>query len=36
MPSLPSTTYAIGFARAYARAVGLDEVGDRRRRPRRD
>ncbi|MEI9853031.1 MAG: RodZ domain-containing protein [Sphingomonas sp.] len=24
--SLPSITYAIGFAKAYARAVGLDEV----------
>lgn len=24
--NLPSTTYAIGFARAYARAVGVDEV----------
>ncbi|TKD50030.1 helix-turn-helix domain-containing protein [Sphingomonas baiyangensis] len=24
--SLPSITYAMGFARAYARAVGLDEV----------
>jgi cytoskeleton protein RodZ len=24
--SLPSTTYAIGFAKAYARAVGVDEV----------
>lgn len=24
--SLPSQTYAIGFAKAYARAVGLDEV----------
>jgi len=24
--SLPSTTYAMGFARAYARAVGVDEV----------
>ena len=23
---LPSTTYAVGFARAYARAVGVDEV----------
>lgn len=25
--ALPSTTYAVGFARAYARAVGADEVG---------
>lgn len=25
--SLPSATYAVGFARAYARAVGADEVG---------
>ncbi|MES2336968.1 MAG: helix-turn-helix domain-containing protein [Pseudomonadota bacterium] len=24
---LPSVTYAMGFARAYARAVGVDEVG---------
>ena len=24
--ALPSQTYAVGFARAYARAVGLDEV----------
>ncbi|MGK6318401.1 helix-turn-helix domain-containing protein [Sphingomonas sp. DT-204] len=24
--SLPSTTYAIGFAKSYARAVGVDEV----------
>ncbi len=24
--SLPSATYAIGFAKAYARAIGLDEV----------
>lgn len=24
--ALPSTTYAVGFARAYARAVGADEV----------
>jgi cytoskeleton protein RodZ len=24
---LPSPTYAVGFARAYARAVGVDEVG---------
>ncbi|URW75024.1 DUF4115 domain-containing protein [Sphingomonas donggukensis] len=24
--SLPSTTYAVGFGKAYARAVGLDEV----------
>ncbi|MFX8086635.1 helix-turn-helix transcriptional regulator, partial [Acinetobacter baumannii] len=23
---LPSPTYAVGFAKAYARAVGLDEV----------
>lgn len=25
--SLPSSTYALGFARQYARAVGLDEIG---------
>src|SRR5690349_9708386 len=25
--ALPSTTYSVGFARAYARAVGVDEVG---------
>ena len=25
--SLPSITYALGFAKAYARAVGVDEVG---------
>ena len=25
--ALPSPTYSVGFARAYARAVGLDEVG---------
>ena len=25
--ALPSTTYSVGFARAYARAVGADEVG---------
>jgi cytoskeletal protein RodZ len=30
--SLPSITYALGFAKAYARAVGIDEVAHRDRR----
>ena len=29
MAGMPSPTYAIGFAKAYARAVGLDEKSDR-------